>query len=61
MGGLLLQVNLGLKFPFWLKLAAKNEKHQALQNKVSCILTLSHVYACMRARTQRQTALYCSS
>lgn len=56
MGSILLKVHFCLEFSFWLKLAAKNETHQALQNNVNRIITLSH--ARIHSHTHRQTALW---
>ena len=66
MGGLFLKVNFCLESPFWLKLAAKNETHQALQNNVNCIITLSHArthththaHTRTHTHTHRKTALW---
>lgn len=54
MGSLLLKVHFCLEFPFWLKLAAKNETHQALQNNVNRIITLSHARIHVRTHTGKQ-------
>lgn len=62
MGSLLLKVHFCLEFPFWLKLAAKNETHQALQNNVNRIITLSHACIHARAHTQANSFVaHCSS
>lgn len=55
MRGFFLKVNLGLKFAFWLKVAAKNETDQALQNNVSRIITLSHAHPYTHEGTHAHT------